>query len=73
MLKIRNDVDLKELEKFGFEFNEDTGRWVLHHSLFEYIFVSSWNRKFSIESINGKASSTLIDLYEAGLIEKVEE
>lgn len=27
MLKIRDDADLKELEKFGFEYNEDKDKW----------------------------------------------
>jgi hypothetical protein len=27
MLKIKNDVDLKELEKFGFEFYEEYNEW----------------------------------------------
>ena len=72
MLKIIDSVDLKELEKFGFEFKEETGKWIWFSSLFEYIFVYSWNKKISIDSINGKASSVLIDLFQAGLVEKVE-
>lgn len=27
LLKIRDDVDLKELEKFGFEYDEDNDYW----------------------------------------------
>ena len=73
MLKIKDNVDLKELEKFGFEFRENNGKWLWFSNLFEHIFVCSWNREISIESINGKASSILFDLIQAGLVEKVGE
>ena len=72
MLKIKDNVDLKKLEKFGFGYREDTGKWSWNYSLFEYIFICSWNRKIEMESLCGKAGSVLIDLYEANLVEKVE-
>lgn len=74
MLKIKDDVDLKELEKFGFKYRDDDGRWFWSgKSLCEYLCVYCWNRKIAIESIKGEASLLLIDLYNAGLVEKVGE
>ena len=72
MMKIKEDK-MKDLEKFGFKFKEDIGKWVLHYNLFDYIFICSWNRKIQMESLEGKASSVLIDLYKAGMVEVVED
>lgn len=71
MLKIKDNVDLKELEKFGFKFNESIGKWYFENlSMFEYIYINSWNRKIIVDSINGIATSVLFDLIQAGLVEK---
>ena len=74
MLKIKDNVDLKELEKFGFKFNEIIGKWYFEtRSMFEYIYINSWNRIIVVDSIKGIASSVLFDLIQAGLVEKVGE
>lgn len=72
MLKIKADK-MKDLEKFRFKFKEDIGKWILDYNLFDYIFICSWNRKIQMESLEGKASSVLIDLYKADMVEVVED
>ena len=75
MLKIKDNVDLKELEKFGFEYNEDVGRWKFCERLNSttVININVWNRRvlytqeFSDQTI---CLTKLYDLIQAGLIEK---
>lgn len=71
MLKIKDDVDLKELEKFGFvkeqteySYYSDTNLWVL--------FIPNTREIFSYfhDYIN-TAYDVLFDLIQAGLVEKV--
>lgn len=67
-LKIRDDIDLKELEKFGFELNSK-GQYVKPNTL---IFK---NRKISGRSRNSGWSKLYIayelyDLIKAGLVVK---
>lgn len=48
MLKIRDDVDLKELEKFGFEYEEEDGEkyWCKYLSDNQHkLFIYEDNRK----------------------------
>lgn len=79
MLKIKDSVDLKELEKFTLKFNEENGRYEYIGRNFNgktYIFINSWNRK--ILFVKGKnyddiCLRILYDLIQAGLVEKVEE
>lgn len=82
MLKIKDNVDLKELEKYGFEkdgysyyydfipYNEDNGNG-------QYILVDIKIRKIDLDYIDleyfGKAVELLYDLIKANLVEKVEE
>ena len=51
MLKIKDDVDLKELEKFGFEYEEDEDEYywckylsdnehIVNNGLFDYFCLS---------------------------------
>ena len=78
MLKIKDSVDLKELEKTGLKFNEENGRYeyIERNSYGEtYIFINSWNKK--ILFVQGKnydniCLEILYDLIQAGLVEKVE-
>ena len=37
MLKIRDDVDLKELEKFGFELDGNTYKYFIAKNIFTFI------------------------------------
>jgi hypothetical protein len=86
MLKIKDDVDLKELEKFGFIINKDCATY--QNTNDEYIYIYS-NKKIEIEferfydeldiggpslchSLSNTLLNTLYDLIQAGLVEKVE-
>ena len=67
MLKIKDDVDLKELEKFGFEMGitENNSKYYTCEGMYVWFF----NRE-----INDSVSDilqVLIDLISAGLVEKV--
>lgn len=76
MLKIKDSVDLKELEKYGFEedipfYEKEVG--------FEYLkivyYVSKRNRQFQVATYDGydiDLDDTLYDLIKDGLVEKVE-
>lgn len=76
MLKIKDDVDLKELEKFGFEEYKHSYWRDINHT--HTIIVDKENRK--IEKWNfaygGKPTEPdkyIQDLIQAGLVEKVGE
>lgn len=85
MLKIKDNIDLKELEKYGFTFDED---WYYDFSPYNkdewcncsYICVIGHNKEYYgtlqfnyIQPKNfGKACCILYDLIQAGLVEKVE-
>ena len=74
MLKIRDDVDLKELEKYGFDINqtkeEDDLIYGFDSNLLFYketgIIILPWNRQET-------AMNTLYDLIKANLVVKVDE
>ena len=82
MLKIKDNVNLKELEKFGFEkdgynyyydfipYNED-------NSNDQYILVDIKTRKIYLDYIDldyfDKAVELLYDLIKADLVEKIED
>ena len=82
MLKIKDNVDLKELEKYGFKlkYNENNGK----PFIYEKVFLG-WNRKSDItiyvedKKINcyieeeKEIIETLYDLIKADLVEKVED
>lgn len=80
MLKIKDNVDLKELEKFGFNPHVIVGK-VLYK--FEEIigFQVVWNIKidedrilhFNQLSVYSEIPSVIYDLIKADLVEKVEE
>ena len=70
MLKIKDDVDLKELEKFGIK--KVQGDFVglkgqIYCGIGERIYIVG----YSIESYSEDDLDTLYDLIQAGLIEKV--
>ena len=83
MLKIKDDVDLKELEKFGFEYDED------NNCYFYYGFTrADCKSEIRIYIYNdtrviatgfdeyvdpNKIYNKIYDLIKAGLVEKVEE
>ena len=80
MLKIKDNVDLKELEKFGFEFDRGTAYEIKKDGT--YICVSECDLKelwFDIPDFVGynksihKIGDVLFDLIQAGLVEKVSD
>lgn len=75
MLKIKDNVDLKELEKFGFKLDQD--EWYLKRVKRCYIFIKPLSRQIIIRaSTYGEEIEqieVIYDLIQAGLVEKVEE
>lgn len=84
MLKIKDNVDLKELEKFGFKPNPH----VRHNELAANFYEHGWekiavmdNRHIYFETeakyygaiVEDEAVVTLFDLIQAGLVEKREK
>lgn len=47
MVKIKDDVDLKELEKLGFSYNDDTGKYIKCKigNINMQLIVRTWDRK----------------------------
>ncbi len=79
MLKIKDNVDLKELEKFGFRLDYYVTDKVyvkeLKKGLFykEYIIIWFKDKEIQISNNGQILLNTLYDLIQAGLVEKVEE
>ena len=79
MLKIRDDIDLKELEKYGFVCTK-TYEW--YEKIVEYdynqriyYYVLDKDRRIEISTYDGydnKLDDTLYDLIKDGLVEKVD-
>ena len=73
MLKIKDDVDLKELEKFGLKYKKDEDDFEMYEWISEtaythdYVDVFVWNREITV----GDANDVLYDLIQAGLVEKI--
>lgn len=71
MLKIKDNVDLKELEKFGFEYGIDN-HYIKDISYSVTCFVSIENRQIWFGCTEVISSlEILFDLIQAGLVEKV--
>ena len=77
MLKIKDDVDLNELEKFGFKYNNYTGKYEYKYSGYAYIYINIWNREIYLEYLEdtlGKyihpLDNVIFDLIQDGLVEK---
>lgn len=78
MLKIKNNVDLKELENFGFEQDKDLDwyRYDLNSNSNVYvkpirrqIILRAYSRNYSVDN----HLDILYDLIKADLVEKVQE
>ena len=81
MLKIKDNVDLKELEKYGFEYQEE------ERNYWKYVFMNKngdekqyWVDidtraiEFCVDTMRIlKYDETIYDLIKDGLVEKVEE
>ena len=80
MLKIKDDVDLKELEKFGFkkEYNQYQFTRITDYGIPMYcIFVTRKHKYIQIKTwgscmIAGKLQDLLYELIKADLVEVVE-
>lgn len=82
MLKIRNDVDLKELEKFGFEYYEENNKYFYYGftraDCFSEIRITvDIETKeilidFDMYADGNRICDKLYDLIKADLVEKVE-
>ena len=73
MLKIKDNVDLKELEKFEFETNE-YGYYFEDGAIYpiDYLQIYQFNREIMVSSLNNEnINDKLFDLIQAGLVEKV--
>lgn len=79
MLKIKNNIELKELEKFGFCYDDEKGHYLFcerNISGISYIKINTWNRKIFMRKDREQDKlvlTVLYDLIQAGLVEKVEE
>ena len=77
MLKIKDDVDLKELEKFGFRYDNKDNKYLLKNKFnfdMAEIIPDDWfqcRRSIGIYNCSDKALSILYDLIKADLVEKV--
>lgn len=79
MLKIKDNVDLKELEKFGFKKQGVEYLECYYKKIPPYnwaVSIGTYNREISIECDDKEYSFTtkidvLFDLISAGLVEKV--
>ena len=73
MLKIKDNVDLKELEKFGFKYEDNDYR----KEKIDLDYIIDWDDKeIFIASTYGefdKLDDTLYDLIKADLVEKVDD
>lgn len=77
MLKIKDNVDLKELEKFGFYKEQESDRYIYERNRFLGLRVEHNSRIIGIFSqidimIEKGVLAKLFDLIQAGLVEKVE-
>lgn len=73
MLKIKDNIDLKELEKFGFR--EKTNNKYEKGRLFDQYMEIQEDRIIAIYTSDDKGidEDTLYDLIQAGLVEKVSD
>ncbi len=77
MLKIKDNIDLKELEKFGFAWNEKYKEYqFFSYNKDERLCVED-DRRLLFEDFSGfciiEGLDVLFDLIKADLVEKVEE
>ena len=73
MLKIKDDVDLKELEKFGFKFKYDEDSYVYYNfDKYKTIDISfdDYILRFAYCDYDDTAD-VVYDITQAGLVEKV--
>ena len=77
MLKIKDNVDLKGLKKYGFKFKDRTGKYEYYNRSYVVIYIKSWNREISIQYLNDTLQEyehdlepVIYDLIKDGPVEK---
>ena len=77
MLKIKDNVDLKELEIFGFKYYDHTGKYEYKNSGYVLIYINSWNREIYLQYLEDTLKqyihpldNIIFDLIRANLVEK---
>lgn len=70
MLKIRDDVDLKQLEKFGFIKDKNI---YYYKNVFSVIVLMVFDNRKMSNPKDDNGNVILYDLIQAGLVEKVED
>lgn len=71
MLKIKDDVDLKELGRFGFKKNEHTHLLVLREDEHDFASIDVRNGIYEILDLCNKTYNLTYDLIQAGLVKKM--
>lgn len=73
MLKIKDEVELKELKKFGFYY--DCGNWHKDSNRYIEYWINSWRNIeiFVNDESEVVLDNTVYELIQAGLVEKLEE
>ena len=78
-LRIKDNVDLKESEKFGFKYNDYSGQYKICERNIDgttYIYINVWNKKILFiqdKSLDKEGWNALYDLIKADLIEKADD
>lgn len=70
MLKIRDDVDIKELEKYGFKKYEYTHLLVLRKEEHDFACIDIRNKRYEILDICNLTYNITYDLIKANLVIK---
>ena len=77
MLKIKDNIDLKELEKFGFKLklDDNKSRYIEKNTLQYKLIIMCNTKQILVWSFGsyGEISNILYDLIKADLVEKVDE
>ena len=79
MLKIRDNVELEELEKYGFKYDDYSGQYKICERNIDgstYIYINVWNRKILFrqdKSLDKECLNVLYDLIKDGLVVKVDD
>lgn len=71
MLKIKDDVDLKELERFNFKKNEYTHLLILRKDEHDFASIDIRDKKYEILDLCNLTYNLTYDLIQAELVEKV--
>ncbi len=71
MLKIKDDVDLKKLEEFGFD--EEDGIYVWNNVFNNYMIMVHKDGKTITTILDTDADDVLYELIKADLVEKVSD